>query len=254
MTSSHSSGGIDRNGPTCVLPALLTRPSIRPKRSMTEPTNPRPPPRGRCPPRSSRPPSRPRARAPASVPRRRARSRWTAMVALGGGLGGDLGTDPTAAPRDRHHAVSDPLKRDLGRPPAGRLAAGADVDSRIASSVGSTVDSSDSPASTVPPPRTRGGRARAAAAGRSTGSVTRSPRPERRRSRDGDLTRNVDPELGEAGQCSAWPAGRWRGDGRKAAGPPSNMSTPRAPPSLSKLVWTTSRSSKARPASSRPRR
>ena len=35
MTSSQSAGSISRNGPTSVRPALLTRPSMRPKRSMT---------------------------------------------------------------------------------------------------------------------------------------------------------------------------------------------------------------------------
>ena len=35
MTASHSSGSISRNGPTWVRPALLTRPSTRPKRSIT---------------------------------------------------------------------------------------------------------------------------------------------------------------------------------------------------------------------------
>ena len=34
MTRSHSSGWSSRNGPTCVWPALLTRPSMRPKRSI----------------------------------------------------------------------------------------------------------------------------------------------------------------------------------------------------------------------------
>ncbi len=38
MTASHSSGDRSRNGPTWVRPALLTSPSIRPKRSTTRPT------------------------------------------------------------------------------------------------------------------------------------------------------------------------------------------------------------------------
>ena len=38
-TASHSAGSISRNGPTWVRPALLTRPSTRPKRAMTRSTS-----------------------------------------------------------------------------------------------------------------------------------------------------------------------------------------------------------------------
>ena len=137
----------------------------------------------------------------------------------------------------------------------GRRPAAPPSDARIASSVGSTAGASCSPpsirAASANPrrPISRSGRRTVDRLGEVMAATGTSSKPA------------TDTCAGTSMPSSARRASAPMASGSLAqaiavngADPPSRVSTPRAPPSLSKLVWITSRSSNGIPASSRPRR
>ena len=247
MTASHSSGVMSRNGPTWVRPALLTRPSIRPKRSMTAVDEGAPPGRRRRgPPRTRagrRRPTRP------ALDVRSPPSRDAVVVdgdgrARRGGLGRDLRADPAAAAGDEDDAVGQaipPMCRPSGDH-AGRDAVGHRRRQRLHRRCRRRIAQDErrsagprAPVSRRPAParrsRTRAARSRAAGAARWTaaGSSSRSSgcrrsrrrRPRPARSMPSSVSRSRAPSasrsLAGADRRERRIAGQQRVDGLDAA-------------------------------------
>ena len=259
MISSHSAGSISRNGPTWVSPALLTRPSTRPNRSIDLLDQPFRLAAVRDVRREAvtlRPGRADAFEGPLGGIRRPVVMDRDDR-AFGGGLHRDLRADAAAAAGDEDDAVGERRASradDLGtclasRAPSGAPAAGAPVEPRIASSVGSTARASSSPprtraASTNPRlPISRSGSRTVERLGDVIAATGTSSKPATDTSPGTSIP-------SPARRCSAPSARRSFAQqiAVNGAGPESSVSTPSAPPSGSKLVWMTTRSSNGIPA------